>query len=249
MTAKIFCAIDTPDLSSAKTLAQKLAGLPVGIKLGLEFFTAQGPEGVQIMREACGVHNDFFLDLKLHDIPNTVAGAVRAAMRCRPQFLTLHASGGVEMMKAALAASLEEEKKSGIKAPALLAVTVLTHMDEKDLSASGQMTPVADQVLRLATLAKEEGLPGVVCSPHEIRILRERLGNDFLLIVPGIRPAGSAKADQKRVMTPAEALQAGASSLVIGRPITQAPDPAIAAREILASLLQPPLPLCGRGAG
>lgn len=236
MTAKLFCAVDTADLSEAEALVRKLETVPVGIKLGLEFFTAQGPEGVNKIRRTCGDNTDIFLDLKLHDIPNTVAGAVRSAMRCRPRFLTLHASGGEDMMKAALAAATEEEKKSGVKAPALLAVTVLTHMDEKDLAEAGQMTPVADQVLRLATLAKEAGLPGVVCSPHEIRLLRKHLGNDFLLLVPGIRPAGSAQGDQKRVMTPAEAMQAGASCLVIGRPITQAPDPAIAAQEILISL-------------
>lgn len=224
---KIFCAIDTPDLNHAKSLAKSISGTGCGIKLGLEFFNAFGPQGIRdIIKEIGGT--PVFLDLKYHDIPNTVAGAVKAVSALGVQYLNVHAAGGVEMMKAAKAACAPGTK--------LLAVTVLTSMDDVNLISVGQAVPAADQVERLAKLAHDAGLDGVVCSAHEISRLRSACGPDFVLMVPGIRPAGSDTGDQKRVMTPAEAMKAGATHLVIGRPITGAPDPAAAAREILGTI-------------
>jgi orotidine-5'-phosphate decarboxylase len=177
-----------------------------------------------------------FLDLKLHDIPNTVAGAVKAAVHCQADFLTIHASGGRDMMRAAVAAAAEEEQKTGYAAPKILAVTVLTSLDAAVLESVGQEAPLEKQVLRLARLAKESGVQGLVCSPQEIALLKRELGQDILLVVPGIRPAESATGDQKRVMTPQEAMAAGADWLVIGRPITEAKSPVEAARGIVSSL-------------
>jgi orotidine-5'-phosphate decarboxylase len=224
----IFCAIDTPDLAQAKSLAQAVRNA-VSIKLGLEFFTAHGPAGV---REVAG-KAPLFLDLKLHDIPNTVAGAVRAAAALRPLLLTLHCSGGKAMLRAAAEAAAQAvPDRQRLK---LLGVSVLTSLDDEDLASVGQQGPVADQVRRLALLARECGLDGVVCSPLEVAMLREACGPGFLLVVPGIRLLGRAAGDQKRVMGPRETLAAGADYLVIGRPITGAPDPAAAARAMLAA--------------
>jgi orotidine-5'-phosphate decarboxylase len=228
MTARVFCAIDANTLDDAAALVKRLAGTDVGIKLGLEFFVAEGPKGIEAIKKIAG-SAEIFLDLKLHDIPNTVAGAVKAAVKCNPDFLTLHTSGGAEMMKAAVDAA----RGSSVR---LLGVTVLTSLDEKNLASVGQGTQVEEQVQRLATLAETSGLAGVVCSPKEIGLLRKNLKAQTLLVVPGIRPAGADTGDQKRVMTPVEASSLGADYLVIGRPITQAADPALAAREILASM-------------
>jgi orotidine-5'-phosphate decarboxylase len=224
----IFCAIDTPDLGQAKSLAQAVRNV-VGIKLGLEFFTAHGPAGV---RDVAGKAS-LFLDLKLHDIPNTVAGAVRAAAALRPLLLTVHCSGGKAMLRAAAeAAAKAVPDRQRLK---LLGVTVLTSLDDGDLDSVGQRGPAAEQVRRLALLARDCGLDGVVCSPLEAAMLREACGPNFLLVVPGIRLMGLAAGDQKRVMGPRETLAAGADFLVIGRPITGAPDPAAAARAMLAA--------------
>ncbi len=224
----IFCAIDTPDLAQAKSLAQAVRNT-VNIKLGLEFFTAHGPAGV---REVAG-KAPLFLDLKLHDIPNTVAGAVRAAAALRPLLLTLHCSGGKAMLRAAAEAAAQAvPDRQRLK---LLGVSVLTSLDDEDLASVGQQGPIADQVRRLALLARDCGLDGVVCSPLEVAMLREACGPSFLLVVPGIRLLGRAAGDQKRVMGPRETLAAGADYLVIGRPITGAPDPAAAARAMLAA--------------
>ncbi len=233
---QVFCALDTATLADARVLLEKISGLPLGLKVGLELFVNEGPDVVDRMREYVGPDNPIFLDLKLHDIPNTVAGAVRAAVRCRSDFLTVHTSGGKDMMKRALDAASEESAKRKWRAPKILGVTVLTHMDESDLAAVGQQTPAAAQVERLAKLAEESGLHGMVCSPLEIATLRKALKPSTLLVVPGIRPAGFDAGDQKRVMTPPEAAKFGADFLVIGRPITQAADPAKAARDILESL-------------
>jgi orotidine-5'-phosphate decarboxylase len=234
MPTQIFLAIDTTEVATASAQAAATRGLVAGIKLGLEFFTAAGPAGVRTVT-AGGV--PLFLDLKLHDIPNTVAGAVRAVTPLRPALLTVHAGGGGAMLRAARDAAGEAAAKTGSQRPHIVGVTVLTSLAEADMGAIGQQGPIADQARRLAALAKSCGLDGVVCSPHEIAALRADCGADFLLVVPGIRPAWAAAGDQKRVMTPAEAAQLGADYLVIGRPITAADDPAVAARRIAAEVV------------
>jgi orotidine-5'-phosphate decarboxylase len=232
-TNPILCAIDTPDLARAQTLVADVRDAVGGIKLGLEFFTANGPAGVTQVIDG---KTPLFLDLKLHDIPNTVARAVRSAAALEPLLLTLHIAGGPAMMEAAKNAAdlVASEGKRRVK---LLGVTVLTSLDDGDLSAVGQQGPVGDQVRRLALLARDSGLDGVVCAPLEVAALREACGPDFLLVVPGIRPAGAAAGDQKRIMGPRAAMQAGADYLVVGRPITEAPHPAAAAQAILNELL------------
>ena len=232
----VFCAIDAADLSSAVNMVRSLRNVPIGIKVGLELFTAEGPACVKALKAEAGDNAKIFLDLKLHDIPNTVAGAIRAAVLCQPDFITLHTSGGREMMRAAVAAAAEAATKAGLPVPKLLGVTVLTHLDEKDLADVGQQADSGAQVLRLAKLAEDSGLAGIVCSPQEIALLRANLAKSMLLVVPGIRPAGTAAGDQKRIMTPAEAATLGADYLVIGRPITQSNDPKAAAETILQSL-------------
>ncbi len=221
---RILCAIDTSDLEEAMDLAHALAGDVGGLKIGKELFTAHGPDGVARLQES---GHEIFLDLKYHDIPATVAGAVGAAASLGCFVLTVHASGGSEMLRQAATAAAAAPRP-----PLVVGVTVLTSLDEDDLQAVGQDGPVADQVLRLARLAQSSGLGGVVCSPHEIAALREALGPEFKLVVPGIRPSWAGADDQKRVMTPGEAIAAGADYLVIGRPITRATDPAAAAKRI-----------------
>jgi orotidine-5'-phosphate decarboxylase len=225
---RIFVALDTQDLGRAAALARELAGLIGGVKIGKEFFTAHGPDGVRAV--AGGV--PLFLDLKFHDIPNTVAGALRSAIHLRPAFVNVHAAGGRAMLEAAVQAVAEGAEDAGVPRPRLLGVTVLTSLGENDLGEVGQAGPLPDQVLRLARLAQSCGLDGVVCSPREIAALKAACGPDFVLMVPGIRPNWAASGDQKRVMTPAEALAAGADYLVIGRPVTGAQDAAAAARRI-----------------
>jgi orotidine-5'-phosphate decarboxylase len=229
----VYCALDTTDPQAALALSRRLSGLVGGLKLGLEFFAANGPDGVR----AVGTGGlPLFLDLKFHDIPNTVAGAIRGAVRLGPAMTTLHAGGGRAMMAAAVDAAADAAVKWGVARPCLLAVTVLTSMSQEDLTEAGVGGRVVDQVKRLAALAQEAGVDGVVCSPHEVDSLRTQCGPDFQLVVPGIRPAWSAANDQKRVLTPAEAMAKGADWLVIGRPITAADDPAQAARQILGDL-------------
>ncbi|HWE76816.1 MAG TPA: orotidine-5'-phosphate decarboxylase [Stellaceae bacterium] len=222
----ILCAIDTPDLARAQSLIAATAGAVGGVKLGLEFFVAHGPDGI---RKAAAGQTNVFLDLKLHDIPNTVAGAVKSVLPLDPLLLTIHCGGGPAMMRAAV------EARGGARAK-IVGVTVLTSLDDNDLTAVGQSKPAADQVKRLALLAQESGLDGVVCSPQEVAMLRGACRKDFLLVVPGIRPAGAAIGDQKRVQTPRDAIAAGADYLVIGRPITEAADPGAAARAIAAEM-------------
>lgn len=224
----VFVALDTTDPDYAGQLAERVRGSVGGLKLGLEFFNAHGPDGIRPFTE---IGLPVFLDLKYHDIPNTVAGACRAAASLGVSILNLHAQGGAAMMRAGL-----DAVKSVNPATRLIAVTMLTSLSDEDLPTVGLTPPVGDQVLRLASLTQQCGLDGVVCSAHEIAVLRKELGPDFLLVVPGIRPAGSAVGDQRRVMGPAQARDAGASILVIGRPITAAADPAQAARDIAQSL-------------
>ena len=229
MSNPVFVALDTPDLNRALALANSVKSHVGGLKVGLEFISANGPEGV---RAVAALGLPVFADVKFHDIPNTVAGAVRAVAGLGVSILNVHAAGGAAMMRAALEAARGVDPRTRV-----IAVTVLTSLDDSDLVATGQTPPAADQVVRLAKLAQSCGLDGVVCSAHEIAAIRKACGAGFALIVPGIRPARSDVGDQRRVMTPVEAHKAGADILVIGRPITAAPDPAQAARDISASLL------------
>ncbi len=229
----IICAVDTTDVTMAKALAGKLSGSVGALKLGLEFFTANGIAGVQHIANA---QSPVFLDLKFHDIPNTVSKAVKATSAMDTFILTVHTLGGRDMMKAASDAASDNTAKTGKRRPYVVGVTVLTSMDQSDLNGIGISAAVADQVKRLAELAQSSGLDGVVCSPLEIELIRSVCGKDFKLVVPGIRPAGSASGDQKRVLTPREAVDRGADFLVIGRPITENNDPASAAQAIVDSL-------------
>lgn len=220
----IFVAIDTPDVHRAAAIARDVLGIAGGMKLGLEFFCANGHEGVLRVAE----HGmPIFLDLKLHDIPNTVGKAVEAVAGLSPAILTVHAAGGREMMAAAKAAAPEQTK--------VVAVTVLTSLDANDLARTGVSGSPEDQVKRLADLAGEAGIDGIVCSGAEVAAARDVWPEGFF-VVPGVRPEGADIADQKRVVTPFDALNDGASVLVIGRPITGAPDPEQAIRDIDASL-------------
>lgn len=224
---RIYVALDTTDVDYAVDLAKRLKGLVGGMKVGKEFFTANGPQGVERITE---VGMPVFLDLKFHDIPNTVAGAIRASGKTNAQIVNVHAQGGPAMLRAAADAG----KEAGI--PLTIAVTILTALDDDDLQAIGVTDGVEDQVIRLAKLTQDNGLGGVVCSAREIKPIRAACGPDFKLIVPGIRPSWAASGDQKRIMTPRDAVLAGADILVIGRPITQADDPVLAAQKIAEEL-------------
>lgn len=207
-------------------LARSLSRQPIGgLKLGLEFVTANGPSGVRSIVE---LGLPVFLDLKFHDIPNTVVGAVKAAAALGVSMITLHLQGGPAMLWAAV----DAVKHMGPERPMLLGVSVLTSMDDKDLAAVGIGGTTEAQVLRLAGLARKTGLDGMICSPREISPLRQAFGDELKLVVPGIRPVGSAAGDQKRTLTPGEAIKAGADYLVIGRPITAAGSPRAAALAI-----------------
>jgi orotidine-5'-phosphate decarboxylase len=224
----IFCALDRPDLDGALALGRSLTGVVDGFKVGLEFVTANGPDGV---RRIGDLGLPVFLDLKFHDIPNTVAGAVAAARDLGVAMLTLHVAGGPEMLRAAVEAARAREP-----CLKLLGVTVLTSLNDADLAGLGVTEKVIAHVVRLAGLAWDSGLDGVVCAPHEVALLRSRFEPDFKLVVPGIRPSGSAAGDQKRTKSPADAAAAGADILVIGRPITEARDPRAAAQAIRAEI-------------
>jgi orotidine-5'-phosphate decarboxylase len=224
MKGPIFVALDTTDLDGAKDLATKVRHHVGGLKLGLEFYCAHGMPGV---REIASIGLPIFLDLKLHDIPNTVAKAVRALSPIEPAILTVHAAGGRAMM--------EEAKAAAPKGTKVVAVSVLTSLDDDDLDATGIGGTTHDQVIRLTSLAREAGLDGAVCSGQEVRAARKAWPQGYF-VVPGIRPADASVGDQKRVMTPRQALDHGASILVIGRPITQAKNPDEAARAIEATL-------------
>ncbi|MBI36396.1 MAG: orotidine-5'-phosphate decarboxylase [Alphaproteobacteria bacterium] len=225
----IFVALDTSDLDQALAWAIAVRSLVGGVKVGLEFFSSNGAEGLKRIIDL-GV--PVFLDLKFHDIPNTVHRAVGEVVDLGVSIINVHASGGKAMMEAAVKSSKDKRHDP----PLMAAVTVLTSLDENDLVMVGQATPVVGQVERLALLAKTCGLDGVVCSPNEISHLRKVCGDDFLLIVPGIRPRWSSSGDQKRVMTPKEAYSLGADILVIGRPITGAENPTSAVERIVEEL-------------
>jgi orotidine-5'-phosphate decarboxylase len=231
---RIIIALDVQTKEDATALASRLQGARM-FKVGLELFTAEGPllfKKLKILRK------DIFLDLKLHDIPNTVAGAVRSGMAHGVQMMTIHASGGHEMMARAAETATAVAREEGTKKPLLLGVTVLTSLKGEELGAVGVTSGVTDQVLRLAGLAKTAGLDGVVCSPQEIEILRREFGPDLVIVTPGIRPLWAAAQDQKRIMTPADAVAKGADYLVIGRPVTKAPSPQEAYLRIVEELDQ-----------
>ena len=224
--APVAVALDAPDLETAARWAAQVAPHVSTVKVGLELYLRYGPDAVAEVRGESGVQ--VFLDLKLHDIPNTVAGAARSVARLRPAFLTVHAAGGPAMVRAAVEAVPETTR--------VAAVTVLTSLGDADLAALGLAGPVPDAVRRLAVLAVEAGARALVCSPHEVAAVRAEVGPDVTLITPGVRPAGAATQDQARVATPERALAAGADLLVIGRPITGAADPGAAAAEVAAAL-------------
>lgn len=224
-SSKIFCALDTSDLQQAIDWAGAIGPVTGALKLGMEFVNSFGPAGIEAVLGAAP-DADLFIDLKFHDIPNTVAGAVRTTCaNFAPAYLNVHAAGGAEMMEAAKNACSPETK--------LLAVTILTSLDQDAITKIGYQNELSGQVIRMAKLAENSGLDGVVCSALEIEMVRKACNANFELMVPGIRPSGSDKGDQKRVMTPSEALNKGATHLVIGRPITGADDPAKAAQDIL----------------
>jgi orotidine-5'-phosphate decarboxylase len=219
------------DVSSAKEAQKIVSSLEDSVqiyKVGMQLYTAEGP---QILRDLVAPGRRVFLDLKYHDIPNTVAASVREAAQLGVSMLTVHAAGGTKMLQAAVEAG--REKNSGLQ---VLAVTVLTSMDDQDLNEIGVHGQVVDQVLWLASLALEAGCGGVVSSAREVKTLRAKLGSDFLVVTPGVRPAGAAHGDQARVATPAEAIAAGATHVVVGRPITAAANPAAEAAKILQEL-------------
>ena len=224
MTSRIYVALDTPDIDKAKAIATRVRHHVGGIKLGLEFFMANGRHGVLEMHD---LGLPIFLDLKLHDIPNTVGKAIQALRGLEPAVLTVHASGGRAMLEDAKAAAPSNTK--------VVAVTMLTSLDENDLRATGVTGSAHDQVLRLTELAMDAGVDGIVCSGEEVRAAHKWWPKGFF-VVPGVRPANGAIGDQKRVVTPRAAVDAGASILVVGRPITAAEDPDLAAREISATL-------------
>lgn len=231
---RVIIALDVKNKDEGLALIRTLESA-VLFKVGLQLYTAEGPG---LLREIQALGKRVFLDLKLHDIPNTVAEAVRSGMRLGAWMMTLHTSGGRTMMEEAAKAAADEAARTGLPKPVLLGVTVLTSLKDADLQEVGFAGNVMDQVLRLAGLAKAAGLDGVVCSPQEIEAVRREFGRELRIVTPGIRPAGADVHDQKRIMTPARAVALGADYLVIGRPITAAPAPNDAFRAIAAEIRQ-----------
>jgi orotidine-5'-phosphate decarboxylase len=230
----ILVALDVDSAAAAVELANLLRGSVGGFKIGKQLFTAAGPA---MVRELASRGDRVFLDLKFHDIPNTVAGAIQSAVSTGAWMVNVHCSGGSAMMKAAAEAATRAAAQASQPRPLVIGVTVLTSMTDQALKEINVDTPMLDQVVHLARLAKSSGLDGVVASPQEVRAIRSACGADFQIVTPGIRPADQqGKDDQARTMTPAEAMAAGATYLVIGRPITAAPDPKSAAEQILATL-------------
>jgi len=225
---RLIVALDVSSAAQARQIVQSIGESASTYKVGKQLFTAEGP---QIVRDLVASGRKIFLDLKFHDIPNTVAGAVGEAANLGVTMLTVHASGGSKMLKAAAEAAAQSASK-----PMVLAVTVLTSLSDADLSELGVAGSVATQVLRLGAIARNAGCGGLVASALEARELRLELGNDFAIVTPGVRPAGTAVGDQARVLTPAEAIAAGATYLVVGRPILAAPDPSDAAGRIVQEI-------------
>jgi len=229
---RLFVALDYPEPHAALVLARKLQPLGVGLKLGLQLYYAAGSEFVEALES---LTPQLFVDLKLHDIPNTVAGAVSSLVHHGVSFLNVHTQGGVEMMQAAVKAAEKSSQAMGKEKPTLIGVTLLTSLSQDDMDEHLCVKDISslDYVVHLAKQAQLSGLDGVVCSAHEASEIRNACGADFLLVTPGIRPKGSDVGDQSRIMTPGEAIQAGSDYLVVGRPITGAADPFAAAKSIL----------------
>ncbi len=225
---RLIVALDVSSAAAAQKIVAAVGDSARYYKVGLQLYTAEGP---QFVRDLVSSGRQVFLDLKLHDIPNTVAAAVKEAAKLGVSMLTVHAAGGGKMLHAAVNAA-----RNSNASPMVLAVTILTSLDSRDLEHAGVRGSVVDQVSRLAALAISNGCHGVVASAQEAATLRSELGDDFLIVTPGVRPSGSGHGDQARVVTPAEAIASGASYIVVGRPITEASDPGAEAREILAQI-------------
>ena len=230
---RLIVALDLADPARAKTLATRLAPEVGMFKVGKQLYMSAGPD---IVRAIHGLGCEVFLDLKFHDISNTVAAAAVEATRLGVKLFNVHASGGPDMMRQTAAAVDEVCERENLRRPSVLGVTVLTSLDDSDLDALGIQGGVRAQVLRLAGMTQEAGLAGVVCSAQEVSEIRRACGDSFMLVTPGIRPAGSQTGDQKRVMTPGDAVRAGIDYIVVGRPITGADDPAAAARSVVAEM-------------
>ena len=229
---KIIVALDTTDISQALALTKLIPDVGA-FKLGLEYFCANGPEGIIKISET-GIK--IFLDLKFHDIPNTVAGAIKASLNMEPYMMTVHLSGGYNMLHRTMEEVKEYCAKNSLKIPLILGVSVLTSIDDNDFTSLGLIGKVEDQVIRLAKLAKDADLDGMVCSAKELKIVKKKMGQNLILVTPGIRPAGGIMNDQKRITTPSQAISDGADFLVIGRPITEAIDPVQALNNISSEI-------------
>ncbi len=230
---RLIVALDVDSADKALGLVEKLKNDVRFFKVGFELFSSTGPGIIEPIREkSCGI----FLDLKFHDIPNTVVKASVAITKLGVYMFNVHALGGYDMMKEVAEAVEEEAQRAGVAQPRILAVTILTSMDEKALKAVGIDDNMKKEVLRLALMARDAGLDGVVASPSEAKLIRENLGEDFLIVTPGVRPAMALAHDQKRIATPKEAIRQGADFIVVGRPVTEAKDPAAAARQILEEM-------------
>ena len=230
---RLIVALDVSTMDAMKEIVTSLGDAVSFYKVGMELFYAEGEQTVRYLQAQ---NKQVFLDLKLHDIPNTVAHGVSSLTRLGANLITMHGQGGPVMMKAAVQAARETAEQLGVERAKLLAITVLTSFDDEAWTSTGGQLPISDQVIRLAKLAKECGMDGVVCSALEAKMIREACGDDFLIVTPGIRPSFAATDDQKRIATPASALQDGASRLVIGRPITQAENPREAVRLIIEEM-------------
>ena len=230
---RLIVALDVSSLEEMKSIVTSLGDSVSYYKVGMELFYAAGEQTVAFLLD----HNkSVFLDLKLHDIPNTVAHGIKSLTRLGAKLITIHSQGGKVMMEAAMNAAKEQAAELGIERPKLLAITALTSFDDENWSAIGGSLPISDHVVKLAKLAKEAGVDGVVASPLEAKLIREACGEDFLIVTPGIRPSFAATNDQKRIATPSSALQDGASRIVVGRPITQAENPQEAVRLIVEEM-------------
>ena len=230
---RLIVALDVSSLEAMQSIVTSLGDSVSYYKVGMELFYAAGEQTVTYLRD----HNkSVFLDLKLHDIPNTVAHGIKSLTRLGAKLITIHSQGGKVMMEAAMNAAKEQATELGIERPKLLAITALTSFDDENWSAIGGSLPISDHVVKLAKLAKEAGVDGVVASPLEAKLIREACGEDFLIVTPGIRPSFAATNDQKRIATPSSALQDGASRIVVGRPITQAENPQEAVRLIVEEM-------------